>query len=160
MPMWDEAIVHYELYRILKNLFSEKYVYEGIELTNVIPEWKNKGEGTYSSQRADLVITTGENTPFIVIEIKAGKQNTNAAEQRKVQEQAKGYAMALNAPYYIITDGEQISSYRLVSQEKVTSIGEKKKVLPGTRIQKRDPFINQDNWIRILKEIIENFLSR
>ncbi len=157
MPIWDEAIVHYELYRILKNLFEVGFTRGEIQFTNIIPEWKIGEKGSPDSQRADLVITIGESTPFIIIEIKAGKQNVNPAKKEKVQEQVIRYAKALEAPYYIITDGEQISCYRTKSLQEVASIGKKTRVLPGTRIKKREPIINQGDWIKIMEKIVMDF---
>ncbi|HUX98997.1 MAG TPA: type I restriction enzyme HsdR N-terminal domain-containing protein, partial [Candidatus Deferrimicrobium sp.] len=112
MPIWEEVIVHFELYRLLKNKILEGIEYAGVHFTNIIPQLLIAGGPTGFNQKADLVILANDsnnNELKIVIEVKAGKVNIDISMDNKADSQARGYAAALHCPYYILTDGEQIS---------------------------------------------------
>jgi len=157
MPKWKEDIAHFELYRILKNRILENLEYRGIEFCDVIPEYNIKNE------RADLVIFFKTNSiepqkPFIVIEVKRGKMNRNPASNNRTVEQAKKYATALDAPYYIITDAEKISWFKLSNNKMTASEGLiTNKIRPGIPTEKQVPNVSIEKWIEILKEIVSDY---
>jgi hypothetical protein len=56
---------------------------------------------------ADWVVHNHEKKPFLVIEAKEPNQQLNIA----VQDQARSYAFALNAPFYMLTNGRQVAIF-------------------------------------------------
>ena len=157
MPKWKEDIAHFELYRILKNRILENFEYRGIEFSDIIPEYSTK------NGRADLVIFIKNNSiekqkPFIVIEVKRGKININPASNNETVEQAKKYAKALNTPYYIITDAEKVSWFKLNNDKMTASEGLiTNKTRPGIPLEKRAPNISLEKWIEVLKELVRDY---
>ncbi|MHA1428685.1 MAG: type I restriction enzyme HsdR N-terminal domain-containing protein [Candidatus Helarchaeota archaeon] len=157
MPKWKEDIAHFELYRILKNKILEKFEYQGIEFCDIIPEY------SIENGRADLVIFVKNNgveprNPFIVIEVKRGKMNRNPASNNKIVEQAKKYAQALNAPYYIITDSEKIAWFKLSNNKMNVSEGLiANTIRPGRFRDKQKPNISLEKWLDTLKELVRDY---
>jgi len=95
-----EAVVHFELYRLLKNCLDQgKYL--GV---NVEPE-KSVG-----GRSADLVLTRkidSQDKNLIVIEVKSARNRFSAYDSR-AREQAKAYADRLDADYCAVTNGHFI----------------------------------------------------
>ncbi|MFX1299156.1 MAG: type I restriction enzyme HsdR N-terminal domain-containing protein [Promethearchaeota archaeon] len=157
MPKFNEYIAHFELYRILKNRILEKFEYKGVEFSDIIPEYRIKNE------RADLVIfiknkSIKQQKPFIVIEVKRGKINRNPASNHINVEQAEKYAKALNAPYYIVTDSEKISWFKLGLNKMTVSEGLNTNIIrPGTPIYKQKPNISLEKWLDTLKELVSDY---
>ncbi|MHA1250773.1 MAG: type I restriction enzyme HsdR N-terminal domain-containing protein [Candidatus Helarchaeota archaeon] len=161
--MWDEAIAHFETYRILKNKFIEGFQHNGVIFTNIMPEYKIK------NKRIDLVIfikTENKNeVPFVIIEVKRGKQNVHPGANKNTIIQAKKNAKVINAPYYIITDGERIICFkdlgiatdadRIISENGLIF----PRVRPGIKKLRRNPSVNWDDWMKILKTIVEDYLN-
>ena len=97
MEKLREAVVHFELYRLLKNCL----VLGGYFDVYVEPE-KSVG-----GRSADLVLTRkvdGQDKNLIVIEVK-GARNRFSAYDNKAREQVKAYADRLDADYYSVTNG-------------------------------------------------------
>lgn len=61
--------------------------------------------------------------PFLVIEAKEPNQQLN----KQVQEQARSYAFALNAPYYMLTNGREVAVFerRIDDDAKILHLGVK-----------------------------------
>lgn len=69
----SEAIIHFELYRVLRNILNEEKSIFPIEYLSVEPQYPIKGEHIVGRKRIDLVIFTREGErkiPFLVIEVK------------------------------------------------------------------------------------------
>jgi hypothetical protein len=94
MEKLREAVIHFELYRLLKNcLVLEGYF-------DVEPE----------KSGADLVLTRkvdGQDKNLMVIEVKSAR-NRFSAYDSKAKEQAKTYADRLDADYCAVTNGHII----------------------------------------------------
>ena len=137
-----EALIHFELYRLIANAleFRKDEVYEGY--TKVMPEVR-VGQG-----QADLVIYAtmdSQELPFLIIEVKAHEPNNSKVFDLEATEQAKGYAQKLGAQYYLVTDGELL---RLFSASNFKEI--------GTYYFKLD--IN--NVIKLVNELIELYVGK
>lgn len=93
-----EAVIHFELYRLLKNCL----VSGGYSDIKVEPEHPVKGRS------ADLVLTrvvSGKDEKhLLVIEVKTGI-NENSAYDPRARDQVKAYADHLNADYCAVTNG-------------------------------------------------------
>jgi hypothetical protein len=104
-----EAIVHFELYRLLKNcLASGKYSNVDVE-----PE-KATLRGS-----ADLALVRkidGREEALLIIEVKSPKNELSVYDEG-AREQAKMYADDLNAGYYAVTNGRLIKLFRRPDEE-------------------------------------------
>jgi len=137
-----EALIHFELYRLIANAleFRKNNVYEGY--TRVMPEVR-VGQG-----QADLVIYAtmdDQEFPFLVIEVKAHEPNNSKVFDIKAIEQAREYALKFGAQYYLVTDGELIRLF---------SVSDSKEI--GTYYFKLDI----DNVIKLINEIAEVHVGR
>ena len=137
-----EALIHFELYRLIANAleFRKNDVYEGY--TRVMPEVR-VGQG-----QADLVIYAtmdDQEFPFLVIEVKAHEPNNSKVFDIKAIEQAREYALKFGAQYYLVTDGELIRLFSASGSKEI-----------GTYYFKLDI----DNVIKLINEIAEVHVGR
>ena len=104
--MSTEAIIHFELYRHLKNSIQQGIEYHGIKFTSVRPEVK------VNSGFADIVIYVENRRPFLVIEakrkMKGGYKRDLDPYSPKVIEQAFGYASKIGANYFATYNGDTL----------------------------------------------------
>jgi hypothetical protein len=108
-----EAIIHFELYRCLKNILPTE-LFEEIRFVSVEPEVPVCGKA------ADLVVNATVNglaCKFLVIEIKKKTKNGLKIFDTDAENQAKGYAKKLPALYYSITDGHGLRLFRTANDE-------------------------------------------
>ena len=101
--MYKEAVIHFELYRLLKNCL----VSGGHSNVDVEPEKYVGGRS------ADLVLSReedGEVKHLMVIEVKTGKKEFSAYDE-KARRQVKAYADHLNADYCSVTNGHFIGIF-------------------------------------------------
>ena len=99
-----EYLIHFELYRILKNAIIKGITAHDYEFVNVWPEFSVNGE------RTDLIVTArfskGRIRPFLVIETKkrilTGHAGTSFAS--KVKKTWK-YAEKFGVHYFVVCDG-------------------------------------------------------
>lgn len=111
-----EALVHFELYRSLRNSASFRKQFDTIRYTAVEPEVPVGGGS------ADLVVKAeldGSPTSLLVVEVKRRTKLGGLIFDSDAEDQAKKYAKALSAPYYAITDGQRLRLFKTSNNELV-----------------------------------------
>ncbi len=104
-----EAVVHFELYRCLKNCISSEGRFEKIRFVDVIPEVPVNGRSADLVVKADL---NGSPVNFLVIEVKKRTKEGFPIFDTASLDQTKGYAQTLSAVYQGITDGQRLRLFR------------------------------------------------
>jgi len=122
-----EAVIHFELYRLLMNVISTKYDLFPVKYVWVHPEYSPT-----TGMSADLVVDAdmgGKIVHFLVIEVKRKTRFGLTPFSDEARQQAMRYAETLQAPYYAVTDGfsllllknpaKEIGKYRIRLDETV-----------------------------------------
>jgi hypothetical protein len=113
-----EAVVHFELYRCLKNCISSEERFDGIRFIDVEPEFR------VGDKLADLVVKAVLNdssTYFLVIEVKKRTKEGFPIFDPASIDQVKGYAKPLSALYYGITDGQRLRLFRTLDDNLINN---------------------------------------
>ena len=139
-----EAVIHFELYRLLMNIISTKYDFSPIKYVWVHPEYV-----TNLGSPVDLVVDAkveDKTLHFLVIEVKRKTKLGLEPFSDEAKQQAMRYAEILQAPYYAVTDGfnlllfknpdKEVGKYRIRLDE--TVIEKFLKELAEYHIGKRD----------------------
>lgn len=105
-----EAVIHFELYRLLKNCL----ISGGHSDIEVEPEL------TLGGRSADLVLTHKRNGKerlyLMVIEMKTALREFSVYDH-KAREQVKAYAEHLNADYCAVTNGHILSLFKRTGED-------------------------------------------
>jgi len=109
-----EAVVHFELYRVLKNSISSNAKFDRVRFTDVEPEKPVGGKSADLVVKADL---KGSSTDFLVIEVKRRTRDGLLLFGSPSIDQIKEYAKGLSAVYYAITDGLRLRLFRTLNNE-------------------------------------------
>jgi len=107
-----EALIHFELYRHLKNILLSESRFNGVT-------YKIEPEVPVQGKSADLMIfteTEGSAKPFLVIEVKRKIKGGFSVFDDDAFKQAQNYAKKLVAPYFAITDGEHLRFFKIPEQ--------------------------------------------
>lgn len=110
-----EAIIHFELYRCLKNCITSES-FKDLQFIDIIPEQP------VITKAADLVLKAiigGSSANFLVIEVKRRTRNGFLIFGDEAEKQAKGYAKNLHAIYYALTDGHSLRLFKASNNEVV-----------------------------------------
>jgi len=109
-----EAIIHFELYRIFRNILNTFRERSSIKYLGVEPEYTLEDEYIKHKMSIDLAILAkihGKETPFLAIEVKDKTvYGVNPFKQRFIKKLEK-YAKILKPVYYALTDGYTINLF-------------------------------------------------
>ncbi len=108
-----EAVIHFELYRRLKNVVCSSGFLEGIKF-DVEPEFPVKGGSVDLLVRAVL---NGSIINLLVIEVKRWTNDGLSLFSSLSEGQVKEYAKSLSAVYYAITDGQRFRLFKTSGDE-------------------------------------------
>jgi len=108
-----EAVIHFELYRRLKNVVCSSGFLEGIKF-DVEPEFPVKGGSVDLLVRAVL---NGSIINLLVIEVKRWTNDGLSLFSSLSEDQVKEYAKSLPAVYYAITDGQRFRLFKTSGDE-------------------------------------------
>ena len=112
----SEAKIHFELFHHLQTSVDDKPRHGKTRYSSVEPEMSVNGG------RADIVLTTGDDRPLLVIEAKreGGGQTTRDIDpySPKVIQQAFGYAGSLGAPYFATYNGNFLVLFKTFERGK------------------------------------------
>jgi hypothetical protein len=108
-----ESVIHFELYRRLKNSVCSSDFPEGMEF-DVEPEFPVEGKS------ADLLVKAvlnGSTINLLVLEVKRWTKDGLPLFSSLSENQVKEYAKSLHAVYYAITDGQRFRLFKTSSDE-------------------------------------------
>jgi len=108
-----EAVIHFELYRCLKNVVCSSGFLEGIKF-DVEPEFPVKGGSVDLLVRAVL---NGSIINLLVIEVKRWTNDGLSLFSSLSEGQVKEYAKSLSAVYYAITDVQRFRLFKTSGDE-------------------------------------------
>jgi|GEM_PF-2532642 len=110
-----EAVIHFELYRLLMNIISTKYYLFPVKYVWVHPEYSPT-----TGISVDLVVDadiSGKIVHFLVIEVKRKTRFGLSPFSDEAKQQAMRYAEVLQAPYYAVTDGFSLLLFKYPDME-------------------------------------------